>query len=142
MTPDLSGTAPICGGCGRPKDANRKCKPCISAASRRYRARLTLEQRREQKRRWRERAGAMYLERGRRDVARYQRLNTKKRQASRMVLRKKASGRLIPQPCEVCGETKVVAHHDDYDKPLEVRWLCHPHHCEHHKIHGEGKNAR
>jgi hypothetical protein len=33
-------------------------------------------------------------------------------------------GTLIPQPCEVCGATKVHAHHDDYSRPLDVRWLC------------------
>lgn len=37
-------------------------------------------------------------------------------------------GELISQPCEVCGALKVEAHHDDYSKPLEVRWLCRPHH--------------
>jgi hypothetical protein len=43
------------------------------------------------------------------------------------------AGRLIRQPCEVCGK-KSQAHHDDYAKPLEVRWLC----CEHHRIvHGQ-----
>lgn len=35
------------------------------------------------------------------------------------------------KPCEVCGE-KAQAHHDDYSKPLEVRWLCPKHHSEHH----------
>lgn len=41
------------------------------------------------------------------------------------------TGRLIPQPCEVCGE-KAEAHHDDYSKPLDVRWLCRIHHCALH----------
>lgn len=49
-------------------------------------------------------------------------------------------GRLEPQPCEVCGadgtfkdgRREVQAHHDDYNKPLEVRWLCQKHHHEWH----------
>lgn len=42
-------------------------------------------------------------------------------------------GLITRQPCEVCGEVKTEAHHDDYDKPLEVRWVCQKHHQEHHK---------
>lgn len=42
------------------------------------------------------------------------------------------SGRLLRQPCEKCG-AKAQAHHDDYMKPLEVRWLCPRHHGEHHR---------
>jgi len=37
-------------------------------------------------------------------------------------------GRLIRQPCEACGAEEGQAHHDDYSKPLEVRWLCGQHH--------------
>lgn len=48
---------------------------------------------------------------------------------------------LLKQPCEVCGHTKVVAHHDDYDKPLEVRWLCQIHHTQWHQENGEGLNG-
>lgn len=40
-------------------------------------------------------------------------------------------GRLLKQGCEVCGE-KAQAHHDDYRRPLVVRWLCRKHHLEHH----------
>lgn len=43
-----------------------------------------------------------------------------------------AAQKLIRQPCEICGETKVHAHHDDYSKPLDVRWLCVKHHTLHH----------
>lgn len=42
-------------------------------------------------------------------------------------------GRLLKKPCKVCGELKVDAHHDDYTKPLKVKWLCKKHHAEHHK---------
>lgn len=38
------------------------------------------------------------------------------------------------QACEVCG-VAAEAHHDDYSKPLEVRWLCFRHHREWHKTH-------
>ena len=35
------------------------------------------------------------------------------------------------QPCEICG-AKAEAHHDNYDKPLDVRWLCFKHHRQWH----------
>lgn len=38
---------------------------------------------------------------------------------------------------------KANAHHDDYAKPLEVRWLCALHHQRHHADTGqEGANKR
>lgn len=53
-----------------------------------------------------------------------------------------AAGKLIRQPCEVCGSGRYVeAHHDDYAKPLDVRWLCKSHHRQHHHKFGPGKNA-
>jgi ribosomal protein S27AE len=45
-------------------------------------------------------------------------------------------GELIRGLCEVCGIHKVQAHHDDYSRPLNVRWLCGKHHREFHQ---EGK---
>lgn len=32
-------------------------------------------------------------------------------------------GKLKPKPCEVCSKP-AQKHHDDYTKPLVVRWLC------------------
>src|SRR5215207_7580125 len=42
-------------------------------------------------------------------------------------------GKLEKKPCQVCGNPKVDAHHEDYSKPLEVIWLCRKHHREIHK---------
>lgn len=36
--------------------------------------------------------------------------------------------------CEKCGETCTEAHHDDYSKPLEIRWLCKKCHMEWHRF--------
>jgi hypothetical protein len=49
------------------------------------------------------------------------------------VLTAKRNGTLKVQPCEKCGK-KAQAHHDDYSKPLDVRWLCPVHHAEHHNM--------
>lgn len=44
------------------------------------------------------------------------------------------AGLLIKGPCEVCKTNiHIEAHHDDYTKPMDVRWLCRKHHGEHHK---------
>lgn len=46
--------------------------------------------------------------------------------------------RKVPiQPCEVCStKENVHKHHDDYSKPLEVRFLCDVHHGEMRRING------
>ena len=51
--------------------------------------------------------------------------------ANGMVARAIQNGTLTKQPCEECGQ-KAEAHHDDYSKPLEVRWLCKKHHAKAH----------
>lgn len=45
-------------------------------------------------------------------------------------------GKLSKKPCEVCGSSVVHAHHDDYTKPLDVRWLCALHHSRFHASQG------
>jgi hypothetical protein len=47
-------------------------------------------------------------------------------------------GRLQKLPCEKCGSTnRVHGHHEDYNKPLDVIWLCPQCHKEHHAASGE-----
>ncbi len=50
-----------------------------------------------------------------------------------LVSRAVKDGRLLRGNCEECGSGKTEAHHDDYSKPLDVRWLCQPcHQARHH----------
>lgn len=42
-------------------------------------------------------------------------------------------GKVKAFPCFVCG-AKAHAHHPDYDRPLDVIWLCPKHHKEAHLI--------
>lgn len=42
------------------------------------------------------------------------------------------SGKVQRKPCEVCGDIKSEAHHEDYTKPLGITWLCRKHHDERH----------
>lgn len=39
-----------------------------------------------------------------------------------------ALGQIQQLPCEVCGSDFTEAHHADYTKPFDVRWLCRTHH--------------
>lgn len=78
----------------------------------------------------------MYRERARKNTRNS--IKQKAINAVTVALRKKL---LTKQPCEECGAEKAEAHHDDYAKPLEVRWLCRSHHRQHHAKHGEAPNA-
>lgn len=54
-----------------------------------------------------------------------------KRRANNKIQTELRAGRLLKQPCEVCGSTEnIEAHHKDYSKPLEINWLCVTHHNE------------
>ena len=54
--------------------------------------------------------------------------------ARRMTRTAIQKGMLVRQSCEICGIIENIdAHHDDYTKPLDVKWLCRKHHNEHHK---------
>ena len=44
----------------------------------------------------------------------------------------KKRGLLIKSPCEDCGDENSQMHHEDYDEPLEVVWLCRSCHLTRH----------
>ena len=66
-------------------------------------------------------------------MQRYYENNPEKRAATYMVSNAIRDSRLTKHPCQICGTIeRVQAHHEDYNKPLEVTWLCVKHHNERH----------
>ena len=65
-----------------------------------------------------------------------------KRRAQNLLNQAIARGEIEPQSCEGCrkvayetrdGRRGIHAHHDDYSKPFEVRWLCYACHGKEHR---------
>jgi hypothetical protein len=61
--------------------------------------------------------------------------NREKRRAHDMLGKHVARGNIVrPNRCERCeADCKPDAHHADYNKPLEVEWLCRSCHTSHHE---------
>lgn len=60
--------------------------------------------------------------------------NPEKRKAHNTLNNALRDGKIKRKPCEFPGcKVKSTAHHDDYSKPLKVRWLCWPHHKLQHR---------
>jgi ribosomal protein S27AE len=53
--------------------------------------------------------------------------------AHNAVARAIRSGKITRKDCERCGETNSVAHHESYDRKLDVTWLCQPCHKIRHR---------
>jgi hypothetical protein len=63
------------------------------------------------------------------DAALYRKRYPEKSAARNAVNNAILAGKMQRGRCEVCGQLGQ-AHHADYSKPLEVRWLCKLHHEE------------
>lgn len=65
----------------------------------------------------------------------YEKENPEKIKAQRKVRKAVLSGKLIrSQICQICNkQTKTHGHHEDYNKPLDVIWMCSNCHLYHHQ---------
>jgi hypothetical protein len=72
-----------------------------------------------------------------------QRKNTDKNKARNKLHHEVEAGRIIkPILCENCGTESILhGHHVDYNKPLEVKWLCSFCHGLEHRIYSETLEA-
>jgi len=60
--------------------------------------------------------------------------NPEKRKAYSEVYCAMKCGKIIKESCSKCGgNNDVMAHHEDYTKPLEILWLCRLCHIVEHK---------
>jgi hypothetical protein len=66
------------------------------------------------------------------DVTDYAIKFPKKVLAHKLLQRAIKLGKIVSEPCKVCGNPATEGHHPDYHKPLEVFWLCSLHHKQLH----------
>jgi hypothetical protein len=84
---------------------------------------LTTEQKTEQKRRYREQ-------------------HPEKSRCHEILAYAIRHGHIKRGTCEVCGSTETHGHHESYQRPLDVNWLCVRHHHDRHlQINAERRQA-
>jgi hypothetical protein len=148
----------VCKGCGLEKDPSefyagnkRTCKGCVKARSRKNiqdnpeRVKAYERSRAKDPKRMEARRQYQKTETGKAAATKakqkYIETNPKKRSVHITTGNAIRDGKLIKGDCEVCGTTEnIVAHHCDYDKPLDVMWLCSQHHSDWHAENGEALN--
>ena len=118
-----------------------KCKPCTRAAVRRNRVEKLDYYRAYDRLRFYEHGarGKASKEAVSRGSAAWVARNAEKRSAHLAVEKAVKRGDMTkPLLCETCSEQRPLhGHHDDYSKPLEVRWLCSPCHRAWHRKYDE-----
>ena len=103
-----------------------KCKECTKRDALNYRWK-NIENIRKYDRERGNRQSAEYLKE-------YRKKYPYKYKATNIVNNAIRDGKLFKEPCEICGTTEnIEGHHDDYSKPLNVRWLCSAHHKQWHR---------
>ena len=105
------------------------CKECVKNRVKTHRAENDSVREYD---RWRYQNHPDRKNRGKENSKRYRAKNPEKYKAHTMVNNAIRDGKITKQPCVVCGNLSVHAHHHDYSKPLDVTWLCAKHHHRHH----------
>lgn len=82
---------------------------------------------------WARRNRLRNQEKHRLESAKQRNLHADEVHARRAVNHAIRDGKLSRKPCEQCGNKNAEAHHDDYNYPLKVRWLCNNCHVEWHR---------
>jgi ribosomal protein S27AE len=60
--------------------------------------------------------------------------NPEKRKAHIIVGNALRNGLLKKEKCITCGSMESLAHHEDYNKPMNILWLCRKCHAMRHKF--------
>jgi hypothetical protein len=58
--------------------------------------------------------------------------NKEKDKAHHLLAKAIKKGKIIREACSVCGTEQAQGHHNDYNQPLAVIWLCPLHHMALH----------
>ncbi|MCA9340281.1 MAG: hypothetical protein KDA17_05185 [Candidatus Saccharibacteria bacterium] len=72
-------------------------------------------------------------------VSKWQASNPEKTHAQIILKDAVRSGKVLRQPCIICGNPKTHGHHVAYDLPFAVSWVCRQHHIDTHALHKELK---
>jgi len=148
----------VCRCCNKEKDLKdfyaryAKCKSCCNEVKKKYRsseigkavrkreavnARITGKQQVRQKRYEQTEKGK--LQQKKYDAKRYEGVEGKARMAAKNAVKYALKvGKLVKEPCWICGENMSEAHHPSYakDMRLAVTWLCSAHHNAIHNPRG------
>ena len=143
-----------CSTCGKEKEVTEyykgyaKCKPCCYEVTQKYRAsergkevrrkeaikaRLSGKKQERQKKYEATEKGKLVAKKY--YQSRYKTLSGKLRESAKNAVKYALkTGKLVREPCFVCGSEESVAHHSSYakDMRLVVTWLCTLHHNEIH----------
>lgn len=111
-----------------------RCRDCVKAATaeRHERLQSTPEGKIAELRRCRKKMRKYRAEGKAKKPIKYGKYSEKQKKACTTVKNAVRDGRLKKLPCCKCGFDISEGHHENYDEPLNVVWLCVKHHNERH----------